>query len=99
MEALVYALPYLLLIRLHRAAIDARRKDRTWRYLAWSVVAGALAALLIAIGAAATIVLWMIGWWPLALAVLVVATLPALGPVIVRHVLVPLGWVRQIGRA
>ena len=36
----MYALPFILFMRLHRAALDARRKDRTWRFLAWSAVVG-----------------------------------------------------------
>ena len=42
----MYALPYLLIMRLHRLALDARRRDRTWRYYAYSVAAGVLAAVL-----------------------------------------------------
>ena len=44
----MYAAPYILLIRLHRAALDARRKDRTWRYYAYSLVAGVFASILVA---------------------------------------------------
>ena len=90
----MYALPYLVLIRLHRAALDARRRDRTWHHVAWSIVLGATASVIVAMALLATALLWRVGWWPLALAVLAVGALPVLQPLLARHVLVPLGRVR-----
>ncbi|HEY1553913.1 MAG TPA: hypothetical protein VGF94_03710 [Kofleriaceae bacterium] len=90
----MYALPYLLFLRLHRAAIDARRRDRTWRYLAWSAVAGVMAAALVAFTLVMTAALFAIGWWPLALVLVAWFVLPPLQPLVQRRVLVPLGAVR-----
>src|SRR5215470_12878492 len=45
----MYALPYLVLQRLRQAAINARRRDRTVRYLLWSAIAGVASALMIAV--------------------------------------------------
>ncbi len=42
----MYAIPYVLLTYMHQAAINARRRDRTWRYLGWSAVAGAFAGIM-----------------------------------------------------
>ena len=85
---------YILAIRLHRYALDARRRDRTWRFVAWSVAAGALAGLLVVSGVFAALLLWSIGYWPLAIVVSAIYLLPVLEPVLVRHVLAPLGAVR-----
>jgi hypothetical protein len=90
----VYALPYLVFARLHRAAIDARRNDRTWRFVAWSVIAGLIAALLVAVAVVLALLLVDRGWWPLALAVVALFVVPPLHAPLVRHVWVPLGWVR-----
>ena len=90
----MYALPYLLLGRIHRAAIDARRKDRTWRYLMWSAVAGTMAALMLSIGALFTFVLFRFGLWPLALVVLGVMVMPPLAGALTRYAIVPAGWYR-----
>jgi len=90
----MYALPYILIIRLHRLALDARRRDRTWRYYAYSVAAGLFAAVLASIALFAAWAMFYIGWWPLGLALIVFFVLPPLQPVINRRVLVPLGLVR-----
>ncbi len=90
----MYALPYILFVRLHRAAIEARRNDHTWRFIAWSVVAGLIAALLVSVAALAALLLFDVGWWPLALAVIALFVVPPLHAPIVRHVLVPLGAAR-----
>ena len=90
----MYAIPYLLLLRLHRLALDARRRDRTWRYYLYSVAAALLAVGLAAFAAFASWAMWVIGWWPLAIAVIVLFVAPPLQPVISRHILVPLGWYR-----
>ncbi len=90
----MYALPYLLLGRIHRAAIDARRKDRTWRYLMWSAIAGAMAALMIAIGSLFAFVLFRFGLWPLGILVVAMMIVPPIGGTLVRYVIVPTGWYR-----
>src|SRR5689334_12965327 len=41
----MFALPYILFIRLHRAALDARRKTRTWQYYLYSVAGHVLVPL------------------------------------------------------
>jgi hypothetical protein len=87
----MYALPYVLLARLHQAAISARRRDRTWRYLAWSVVAGVIASIMFAFATAFVFVLWRIGLWPLAIAMIGVLVLPLVATVLARDVLVPMG--------
>jgi len=90
----MYALPYLVFMRLHRAAIDARRRDRTWRYLAWSAFAGVTGAVIVAVTLALAASLVRIGWWPLAAAIVVLFVIPALQPIVQRRVLVPAGAVR-----
>lgn len=90
----MYALPYILIIRLHRAALDARRRDRSWRYYAYSAVAGLLAGLLTSIAALAAWAMFYVGLWYLAIAMIVLFVLPPLQPVISRRILVPLGLVR-----
>ena len=90
----MYVLPYILLIRLHRLALDARRRDRTWRYYAYSVVAGLLAGILLGVALLVTWAMFYLGWWYLGLAMIMLFVLPPLQPVINRHVLVPLGLVR-----
>jgi hypothetical protein len=90
----VYALPYILIIRLHRAALDARRRDRSWRYYAYSAVAALLAALLTSVALLAAWAMVYVGWWWLGVAIVVMFALPPLQPVITRRILAPLGLVR-----
>jgi hypothetical protein len=90
----MYALPYIVIIRLHRMALDARRRDRTWRYYAYSVIAGLLAGVLTAIAVFAAWAMFYIGWWPLGIAMIVLFVLPPIQPVVNRNLLVPLGLVR-----
>ena len=80
--------------RLQRAALNARRRDRTWKFLAWSVVAGVLASLLIGVVVFAAALLVIGGWWWLALALVALFVTPLAEPIVMRHVLVPLGWYR-----
>lgn len=84
----------IILYRVQRAALDARRRDRTWRYLAWSTAAGAITATLIATVAAVAALLVAIGLWWLALALVVLIGVPLAQPLLVRHVIAPLGWYR-----
>lgn len=90
----MYAIPYLLLLRLHRLALDARRRDRTWRFYLYSLAAALLAVGLAAFAALAAYAMWHIGWWPLAIAVIVMFVAPPLQPAISRRILVPMGWYR-----
>lgn len=90
----MYAAPYILLIRLHRAALDARRTDRTWRYYAYSLLAGVLASILVIGAVMAALMMVRIGWWWLAIVLLGFFAAPPLQPVLTRHILAPLGMVR-----
>src|SRR3569623_1626251 len=87
----MYALPFILFMRLHRAAVDARCMDRTWKFLGWSAVSGLLAAILIGALLFATAVLFSIGLWWLAIPLLALFAIPVAGSLITRHALVPLG--------
>ena len=89
-----FGLPYYALWWLHRAAIDARRRDRSWRYLLWSVLAGLLTSAMIALGASAAMLFWSIGLWWMAVILGAVLVLPAAAGLVVRHAFVPLGAVR-----
>jgi len=91
----VFALPYIAFIRLHRAALDARRRTRTWQYYAYSVAAGVLAGLLVGFAMLAAWVMVEVGWWYLGVVVVAFFAVPPLQPVLSRHVLVPLGAVRS----
>ncbi len=90
----MYALPYILLIRLHRAALDARRRDRSWRYYAYSTVAALLAVILTGIAALVAWAMFYVGLWYLGIGLIVLFVLPPMQPVISRRILVPLGLVR-----
>jgi hypothetical protein len=90
----MYAVPYLLFARLHQAAIAARRRDRTWHYLLWSVLAGLLAGLMLGFGVSLFLVFYDIGLWPLAIVVLALMIAPVVSGALTRHVFVPLGWYR-----
>ncbi len=90
----MYALPFLALVRLYRHALNARRQDRTWRYLAWSFVASAILAVVLATIAFVTVALVAAGLWWLALPLVALFAIPVAQQPIVRHALVPLGWYR-----
>ncbi|HEY3807827.1 MAG TPA: hypothetical protein VGL61_34825 [Kofleriaceae bacterium] len=90
----MWAAPFLILFRVQRAALDARRRDRTWRYFAWSLLGGAIASMLIASVALAVAVLVAAQLWWLAALLIVVAGVPVVQPLLLRHVIVPLGWYR-----
>jgi hypothetical protein len=89
-----YALPYTILVRLHRAAIDARRKDRTWRYFALSVAAAICGVLLTALVVSTSYMLYRAGLWPLSAVLVALFLEPVAHGQIVRHIFVPLGWYR-----
>ena len=90
----MYALPYLVLQRLRQAAINARRRDRTGRYLAWSVLAGLANAAMLALGTAFVVFLWSVSLWWLALAMIAVLVVPVVANTLVRFVFVPRGYHR-----
>ncbi len=90
----MYYLPYFLFAKLHQLAIDARRRTRTGRYLVYSVLAGVVAALLFAVGAAFAVLLVVVGLWWLAIPIVLFMALPPIATLAIRHVAVPLGWYR-----
>lgn len=90
----MYALPFLLLSRIQHAAIEARRKDRTWKYLMWSAIAGACAALMMMVGMLFASMLFAYGLWYLAIFVVAVMVLPAIAQQLARHVVIRFGWAR-----
>ena len=87
----MFVAPYLLLQRLRQAAINARRRDRTWRYLAWSALAGLLNAAMLVLAAAFVVSLVMVRLWWLAIPMVALLILPALGETLMRRVFVPTG--------
>lgn len=90
----MYALPYLVLSRLHQAAVDARRRSRSWQYLAWQVAAGLLAGFMIAVGLLFVALLFALRLWYLALPMIGIMIAPLVAPWIVRRIVVPMGWYR-----
>ena len=85
------ALPYFVLQWLRQMAINARRRDRTARYIAWSVLAGVASAAMLALGAAFVVFLWWLSLWWLALVMAAVLVAPVLASALIRLVLVPAG--------
>ncbi|HEX3757477.1 MAG TPA: hypothetical protein VHW23_02180 [Kofleriaceae bacterium] len=90
----LFALPYLVLQWLRGAAINARRRERTGRYVLWSVLAGLASAAMLVIAAAFVGLLWWLSLWWLALAMAAVLGVPLIAGPLIRHVLVPAGWHR-----
>ena len=90
----MYALPFLLIWKLHQFALDARRKNRTGAYFGWSAVAAITGTLLFAVGAALVYLFFYVGAWWLALILAGVMLTPIAGPLLIRRVLVPLGLYR-----
>ncbi|MFT3700399.1 MAG: hypothetical protein QM831_45055 [Kofleriaceae bacterium] len=90
----MYALPFMILMRLHRYALDSRRKHRTWKHLGWSFVAGLTAAFLLTTAVLVTALLVYVGLWWLAVLLVAVFAVPIAQNLIVRHVTVPLGLVK-----
>lgn len=86
------AIFYVLIFRLHRKAIDARRRDRTVRFYSWSIIAGACAGFLLGGALMAVTVLFAVGLWWMAIPVGLYLMGPMLEPALARHVLAPLGW-------
>lgn len=85
---------YVLFQRAHHAAIDARRRASTAGYLGWSMLASlTLCVALLALGLVVAEI-WRVGLWVIALALLAFCVVPALGPWLLRHLVVPRGWVK-----
>jgi hypothetical protein len=82
---------YFALQRLRQAAIDARRRNRTVRYLAWSAVAGAANAAMLLLAAGFVALLWSVSLWWLALGMMGLLVVPVIADAVVRRVLVPAG--------
>ncbi|HEU4734538.1 MAG TPA: hypothetical protein VFT22_41895, partial [Kofleriaceae bacterium] len=89
----MYTVPYLILSWLRRAAVDARRRDRTARYLMWSVLAGVANAAMLVLAGGFVALLWSISPW-LALAMIGVLVVPLVSGTLVRLVFVPAGYHR-----
>ncbi len=87
----MYALPFLLIYKLHQVALDARRKNRTGAYYAWAALAALCGTLIFAVGAFLAYVFFYVGLWWFALIVIGVMLTPVVGPLLIRRVLVPLG--------
>jgi hypothetical protein len=85
---------FVVFSRAHHAAIDARRRASSLGYVAWSAAAAAALVIALASLLAAAAQLWVVGLWIVAVALLAVCLTPALAPWLLRHVLVPRGWVR-----
>jgi hypothetical protein len=90
----VWAIPFLLLFKLQRYAIDARRKHRTGAYYAWSALSALCATVLFVGTLVITCALFQVGLWWVGVITLGLAVLPVIGLALVRRVFVPLGWYR-----
>jgi hypothetical protein len=90
----MYALPYLVLRWLRQAAINARRRDRTGRYLVWSQLAGLANAAMLVLGTAFVVFLWAASLWWLALPMIAILVVPTVANTLVRFVFVPRGYHR-----
>ena len=88
------ALPYFVLQWLRGAAINARRRDRTARYVLWSALAGVANAAMLVLAAAFVGFLWWLSLWWLALAMTAVLVVPVVACALIQLVLVPAGWHR-----
>lgn len=88
------ALPYFVLQWLRQAAINARRRDRTSRYVAWSVLAGLASAAMLSLATAFVVLLWWLSLWWLALAMTALLVVPVIASALIRLVLVPAGFHR-----
>jgi hypothetical protein len=85
---------YVAFQRAHHAAIDARRRASTAGYLGWSMLASLTLCLALVSLVVVAAEIWMVGLWLLSLALVMLCTVPALGPWLLRHVIVPRGWVK-----
>lgn len=90
----MYALPFIVIWKLHQFALDARRKNRTGAYYAWSAVAAVTGTIIFLLGAFLTYVFVYVGLWWFALILVGVMLTPIAGPWLIRRAFVPLGWYR-----
>lgn len=90
----MWAIPLLVLFRLQRFALDARRKRRTGAYYAWSALAALCAVVLLGATVALAYLFYDVGLWWVSILIIGLAVLPVVGMWLVRRVLVPLGWYR-----
>src|SRR5689334_3431985 len=84
--------PLLMIVfYLQRYALNARRKSRTWHYLAWSAVSAVVTSLLV-IGLVFLIYLFFyVRLWWIGLILIGLALWPLIASWTIRHVLVRLG--------
>jgi hypothetical protein len=85
-----YTVPYLVLERLRQSAITARRRDHTWRYLAWSVLAGLASGAMLALACAFVAILWHVSLW-LAIPMIALMIAPLFADSALRLVVIPTG--------
>lgn len=90
----MYILPYLLLQRLYRAAIGARRQNRTRSYVVWSAIAALSSVVMVALAIAFALLLFQASLVWLAMLILGVMGGPPIADQLARYVFVPLGWHR-----
>ena len=75
----MYALPFILLWKLQRLAIDARRRRRTWHHLAWTTVSAVTTSLLITVLFVVSYALVYFGMWLMAAFLVGFALMPLIG--------------------
>lgn len=86
---------YIVFRRAHQAAVDARRRASTAGYLGWAFLASLTLCLAIAAVVVVASEVWLLGGlWAMAIGLLLVCTVPVMGPWLLRHVLVPRGAVK-----
>lgn len=86
---------YILFRRAHQAAVDARRRASTAGYLGWAFLASLTLCLAIAAVVVVASEVWLLGGlWAMAIGLLLVCTVPVMGPWLLRHLLVPRGAVK-----
>ena len=87
----MFALPFVLLFRLQRLAIDARRKRRTWHHLMWTAVSAlCTAVLLIVLGLFVAFTLYL-KMWIVSGVIISIALVPLVSAWTIRHLLVRFG--------
>ena len=86
--------PYFGLQWLRNRAVDERRRHRTWRYVAWSIVAGVANGLAIACAFAFIALLWFAQLYVIAVGLVITMMIPPLATTLIRLVLVPAGCAR-----
>ncbi|MCX5745726.1 MAG: hypothetical protein NT062_24895 [Proteobacteria bacterium] len=90
----MFVLPYFLFQKFHQLAIDARRASRTRTYVAYAVLAGASAGVMLAAGLALSATLFVYGLWWMSIFTILFMVVRPLATLLIRHVAVPLGWMK-----